>query len=216
MNTVLSIRNVACPQTRPNATFRLASTNRAEVARSKIPAGRQQRPRRPGISPGATLRDRAFRARALVLAPLLNCSTTIRSTETARKPERTRADTHRAQRRAPKGAHEAPRRHRRWARLGNIPPHEHGSLPSLLDADRSGPGVQRAATGTSGGALHPSDQAGGGQVPGTDRLNACPRDPSADIVAPRRSPQWRTWRITQDEARRQRLATGSEDQHATP
>src|SRR4029434_2875628 len=79
MDTVLSIRNVACPQTRPRATSRVASIYRAEAVNRKFQQMRQQRLRRPGISPEATFGDEAFRARPLAGPPL-------RSQELAARP----------------------------------------------------------------------------------------------------------------------------------
>ena len=44
MDIVPSIRNAACPQTRPNAMFSIARTYRAESGRSKIPADKTTAP----------------------------------------------------------------------------------------------------------------------------------------------------------------------------
>jgi len=44
MDIVPSIRNAACPQTRPNAMFSIARTYRAESGRSKIPADKATAP----------------------------------------------------------------------------------------------------------------------------------------------------------------------------
>src|SRR4030095_6764399 len=70
MDTVLSIRNVACPQTRPSATSRPASIYRAGGGRSKIPADEATAPATAGHLARSKLGDEAFRDIALVLPAL--------------------------------------------------------------------------------------------------------------------------------------------------
>ena len=70
MGIVVSIRNVACPQARPNAMLRPASTYHAGGARPKIPEIRATRPGTAGHLARASLRDEAFRDIALVLPAL--------------------------------------------------------------------------------------------------------------------------------------------------
>jgi hypothetical protein len=48
MGIVVSIRNVACPQTRPDAMFSISSTYRAESGQSKIPADEATAPAKVG------------------------------------------------------------------------------------------------------------------------------------------------------------------------
>jgi hypothetical protein len=71
MDTVLCIRNVACPQTRPSAMSRPARIYRAEAVRSKIPADEVIALATAGhLARSSTLGDEAFRARALAPPPL--------------------------------------------------------------------------------------------------------------------------------------------------
>ena len=70
MDTVLSIRNVACPKLDLAARPASRAFIVPRAVDRKFQQMRQQRLRRPGISPEATLGDEAFRARALALPPL--------------------------------------------------------------------------------------------------------------------------------------------------